>query len=130
MKKIFTKRFSNLTPADQSAVVAAAIRDLESCIGRHLNPEDDGKVEKQIDRIRQRAVEYGVYTDDRGRPHENLELPGQGREVLNPKGQSFDEAFPCPKCGGKQTAGPFDGNCATVVCNQCGTTGQLILGDC
>lgn len=62
MIRIFTKGFFKLSSADQSAVVESAIRELEMCIGRHVNPADDRKVEKQIERIRQKAVEYGVLT--------------------------------------------------------------------
>lgn len=60
MKRIFTKRFFDLTHADQSAVVDSIIRDIEGCIGRHCDPTDDRKAEKQIERIRQRAVEHRV----------------------------------------------------------------------
>lgn len=58
---IFTKRFFNLSPIDQCQVVDAAIRDLEAAIGRHLNPADDEKVKKQIERITAKAVEHGIY---------------------------------------------------------------------
>lgn len=45
MPRIFTKNFFRLTPWDQAAVVDSVIRDLEGCIGRHLNPDDDRRVE-------------------------------------------------------------------------------------
>ena len=60
MKYIFTKRFFELPPIDQSAVVDSAIREIENNIGRHLNPDDDRKAEEQIERIRRKAVEYGI----------------------------------------------------------------------
>jgi flagellar biosynthesis GTPase FlhF len=43
--------------------VDAAIRDLESCIGRQANPEDDRKAEKKIENIRRKAFECGVWSD-------------------------------------------------------------------
>ncbi len=60
MRRIFTIRFFRLSSADQSAVVDSAIRDLTNCVGRNVDPADDRKVEKQIKRIQQKAVEYGV----------------------------------------------------------------------
>lgn len=61
--RIFTKSFFRLSENDQGAFVDALIRDLESCAGRHLNPDDDRNVEKQIERIQRRAIEHGVYSD-------------------------------------------------------------------
>ena len=61
MARIFTKSFFELSHRDQVAVVDMAIRDLESCIGRHLNPDDDRRVERLIERIEKRAIEHGVY---------------------------------------------------------------------
>ena len=61
MKRIFTKNFLRPSRWDQAAVVHAAIQDIQSCIGRHLNPEDDRKAEKQIERIRKKAEKYGVF---------------------------------------------------------------------
>ena len=43
MKKIFTKRFFELSPID---------------------PEDDRKAERQIERIRKKAVAYGVFAEE------------------------------------------------------------------
>jgi hypothetical protein len=81
MKRIFTKRFFDLSHADQSAVVDAVIQDIESCIGRHLNSADDRKAEKQIERIRRRAVEHGVFSDPKldgcAKPTKKSDLPGQ-----------------------------------------------------
>jgi len=68
MSRIFTKSFFRLSPNDQAAVVDAEIRDLESCLGRHLNPDDDRKVENQIERVRQRAVEHGVWPKQKHDP--------------------------------------------------------------
>lgn len=76
--RIFTKTFCRLSQSDQSAIVDAVIRDIEGCIGRHMNPEDDRKAEKQIERIRRRAVEHGVWQDDdRANPVRKGDLPGQ-----------------------------------------------------
>jgi hypothetical protein len=55
MKKLVTNRLFQLASDDQSAVVDSMIRDIESCVGRHMNPEDDRKAQKQIERIRRRA---------------------------------------------------------------------------
>lgn len=60
MTRIFTKRFFRLSPIDQTAVVSSIIRDLESTIGRHLDPGDDATVKKQVERIRKKAKAYGV----------------------------------------------------------------------
>ncbi len=61
--KIFTKNFFRLSESDQATVVNAAIQELESTIGRHVDPADDQRVEKQIERIRKRAVEHGVFNE-------------------------------------------------------------------
>lgn len=37
-RKIFTKRFFELSGYDQAAVVDAIIQDIEGTIGRHLDP--------------------------------------------------------------------------------------------
>ena len=63
MTRMFTKRFSRLSDSDQAALVDAVVRDLRGCVGRHVNPEDDRKVEQQIKRIEERAVQNGVYTE-------------------------------------------------------------------
>ena len=41
VRKIFTKTFFELSDSDQAAVVRSIIHDLKSCIGRHVDPEDD-----------------------------------------------------------------------------------------
>lgn len=61
MKRIFTKNFFRLSHSDQAAVVDSVIRELQGCIGRHLNPADDRRAKERIKRIEKRAVEYGVY---------------------------------------------------------------------
>lgn len=63
MTKTFTKSFFRLSDNDRLAVVDAVICDLESCIGRHLNPDDDRRTERQIERIQRRAIEHGVYSE-------------------------------------------------------------------
>lgn len=62
--RVFTKLFVRLSHSDQSAFVNAVIRELESCIGMHLNPEDDAKVAKEIQRIKRRAVQHGVFSNE------------------------------------------------------------------
>ncbi len=59
--RIFTKRFFQLNNSDQAAVVDAAIRDVENSIGLLVNPDDEPQVRRRIDRIRQRAIEHGVF---------------------------------------------------------------------
>ena len=58
--RIFTTAFFRLSFIGKIYVVAAAIRDLEATIGCHLAPADDEKVKKQIERIKMKAVEYGI----------------------------------------------------------------------
>lgn len=65
MKRIFTKSFFQLSDIDQAAVVLSVIDNLKSCIGRHVNPDDDKKAEQRIKRIWARAVQHGV-VEDRG----------------------------------------------------------------
>jgi hypothetical protein len=60
MKRIFVKSFFDLSGSDQAAVVHSIIDNLKSCIGRHVNPEDDKKAEQRIKRILARAVQHGV----------------------------------------------------------------------
>ena len=59
-KRIFTKRFFDLGAKDQHAVVSAAIQEIESCIGRHPNQEDDQQDERRIEQIRAKARQYGI----------------------------------------------------------------------
>jgi hypothetical protein len=64
MKPVFTKSFFRLSDSDQAAVVRAIIHDLESCVGRHIDPADDKTAEQRIKRIRARAIQHGVFQDD------------------------------------------------------------------
>ena len=64
MRRIFVESFFQLSDSDQAAVVSLIIHDLKSCIGRHVNPEDDEKAEQRIKRIWARAVQHGVVQDD------------------------------------------------------------------
>ena len=59
-RKIFTKRFFEMTGDDQAAVVSAIIRDIEGAIGRHMDPIHDRQAEQRIKRIRARAAKHGV----------------------------------------------------------------------
>jgi len=57
---IFTKRFFNLSSADQAAVVDAALHDLESALAT-ARPADRRSIRRTIRRIKQKAVHVGVY---------------------------------------------------------------------
>jgi hypothetical protein len=59
-RKIFTKRFFQLSEVDQAAVVSAVIRDIEDAIGRHLEPIHDRQAEQRVKRIRARANKHGI----------------------------------------------------------------------
>ena len=61
VRNISTKSFFQLNDADQAAVVRAHISDIEGCIGRHLNAEDDGKAKQRVLRLREKAAKYGIY---------------------------------------------------------------------
>ena len=58
---IFTKTFFKLSLIDQAAVVTAAIDELQGCIGCHADPADDRKAEQKIERIKKKAIEFGIY---------------------------------------------------------------------
>ena len=83
MIRIFTRGFLRMSPRNQSAILNFVISDLENSIGRHMNSEDDRKAEKQIERIRRKAVKYGVWSEatvdgsDRAKPNRRGDLPGQ-----------------------------------------------------
>ena len=59
-RKIFTKRFFELTANDQAAVVSAIILDIEGAIGRHMEPTHDRQAEQRVKRIRARAKKHGI----------------------------------------------------------------------
>jgi len=59
-RKIFTKRFFQLSDHAQAAVVDAIIRDIEGTIGRHLDPIHDRQAEQRVKRIRARAAKFGI----------------------------------------------------------------------
>jgi hypothetical protein len=64
LRKIFTKRFFELSESDQAAVVRSIMQELEDCVGRHIDPADDKKAEQRIKRVRARAAQYGVLQDE------------------------------------------------------------------
>ena len=78
MRQVFTKIFFKLSDSDQAAVVRSIIHDLESCVGRHIDPADDKKAEQRIKRIRARAVGHGVFQDDSLKTARSLGLAMQG----------------------------------------------------
>ncbi len=59
-RKIFTKRFFEMTGDDQAAVVSANITDIENTIGRHMAPIHDRQAEQRVKRIRARAAKHGI----------------------------------------------------------------------
>lgn len=61
---IFTKRFFSLSPSDQTAVVDAAIRDLETALVQLIDPMDGPAIRRAIRRIERKAIEYGVYEEE------------------------------------------------------------------
>ena len=61
-RKIFTKRFFDLSHGDQAAVVDAAISDLESILGR-VASEDRKGIKQRIKRITKKAAEFGIYEE-------------------------------------------------------------------
>lgn len=58
---VFTKRFFNLSPSDQVAVVDAALHDLASAVG--VSVADRRAIRRTINRIERKAIEYGVYQE-------------------------------------------------------------------
>ena len=59
-RKIFTKRFFEMTAYDQAAVVSAIISDIEGTIGRHMEPIHDRQAVQRANRIRARAAKHGI----------------------------------------------------------------------
>jgi len=74
-KYIFTRRFFNLSPGDQVAVVDAALHDLESALGQ-VRPADRQSIRRTIRRIEQKTVQFGVYHS-----------PEEVAEQIRPRGQ-------------------------------------------
>jgi hypothetical protein len=60
MKRIFTARFFRLAPADQAAVVEAALADIERNYGRFLDAEGERRARRRAARIRRKAARYEV----------------------------------------------------------------------
>jgi len=60
---IFTKRFFDLSPRDQVAVLDAALHDLEAAIGR-VRPVDRRPIRRAIRRIEKKAIQCGVYEEE------------------------------------------------------------------
>ena len=59
-RKIFTKRFFQLSESNQAAVVSSIIGDIEDAIGRHLEPIHDRQAEQRVKRIQARAAKHGI----------------------------------------------------------------------
>jgi hypothetical protein len=60
MPRIFTTGLFKLSPADQCAVVAAHINDLESCLGRYVNPAHEPLAKRQLARFKAKARRLGI----------------------------------------------------------------------
>ena len=59
-RRIFTKRFFELSTYDQVKIVIGIIQDIEDTIGRHLNPTHDRQAKQRVKRIRARAEKHGI----------------------------------------------------------------------
>jgi hypothetical protein len=64
MTRIFTARFFRLSEIDQAAIVDAHVRELESLIGRLVDPEGERRVKRQLRDLRKRAAEHGFRTEE------------------------------------------------------------------
>jgi hypothetical protein len=60
-RRIFTKRFFQLSDYDQAAIVSSIILDIEETIGRHLNPIHDRQAEQRVKCIRAKATLFGIH---------------------------------------------------------------------
>lgn len=60
MKRVFTKRFFDLSSIDQAAVVNAAIHDLQMTLGQVV-PAGRQSIRRAIRRVERKAIDYGVY---------------------------------------------------------------------
>ncbi len=60
--KVFTKRYFDLTHRDQSAIVDAALFDLESALGR-VDSAGRKAIRRAMKRIEKKAVQCGIYEE-------------------------------------------------------------------
>jgi hypothetical protein len=60
MKKIFTKRFFDLSALDKAKIVDAALQDLDQ---NWVSEEDRKRAERRRQRIEKKAIEYGVWEE-------------------------------------------------------------------
>jgi hypothetical protein len=59
MTRVFTKRFFGLSLGDQFAVVAAHINDMESYLGRYVNPTHGGDTARRKHASRRAGLPMG-----------------------------------------------------------------------
>ena len=62
MRRIFTKRFFDLSVRDKAAIVDSEIRDLENTVGFY-DARDPRRacVRRQLATLRRKAIKFGVY---------------------------------------------------------------------
>jgi hypothetical protein len=61
MRRLFTKRFFDLSASEQAGIVDGTLRDLNQ---HWLSEEDRKRAERMRKRIEKKAVEYGIFADN------------------------------------------------------------------
>lgn len=52
-----------LSAHDQAAIVEVVLLDIEKNYGRYITPEDEKRARQQAQRIRKKAIKYGILRD-------------------------------------------------------------------